>query len=922
MSNYHNKRNSEFGSSNDNSDGKRFKIEVPTNNPNSSSRDFTDKRGGFGGRGSGRGGHFRDGNRSSGNNFRDNARDGEGDRRGGYREGGGRGGRGGGRGGFGSGGRGGYKKDYSGNGNRGDNRRGGYNNRNSSFKRDDFQRKKEPTSIVEYFNETDVGINEFVYSNWSGTNAIVKHRFSDFIVNEIDENNDIVTIDNLIMPKNQASELQKIPIESRIEVAKKSLEPLLGEKVTNDLIGFIVNELDKKSKNESSAENKIQDSVQGENEFPVKRQRPEPAKFYVDGITDKESRKDIYEAFKSALQGIITASTKDGKIVIQMKGEGKAIDKRENNLPPSERYCHFVLLKSNRETIDVLKEIARHLRIGDKNLSFAGTKDKRGITFQNFSVFNMPARRLLAVNRLLNNAIIGNVRYSSSQLNLGDLSGNRFEIILREIDPDQKDNVELALKSVIDYGFINYFGLQRFGNSAIGTHKIGLAVLLQDWEQTIELIMKPRPGDRERIATSREIWKETKDARAAYHSLPSNGYAAESSILNFFSKSGQDNDFCGAFLTIPRNLRLIYVHAYQSFIWNTIASERIKRYGSTSVILGDIVSKFKGSKSNVSENSQKDADEDPADVKLGSDESISSELVDIVDNNYSSYMDVEVITESNIHLYTINDVVLPTFGLDVTLPQNDLKSLYTEYLERDGLDLGHIRRHPMKEFQLPGNYRFLIKRPSDLSFEWIDYTKDIDFNPSFGNYKAELYQKQKEYYESINAAKENNSESTSNVNGDDNPLSTESQVNMPNLTLPNDQNDNEEISQASTDPIEIKSELTSDPVVHNPLSPVAPSDQNSSISQSSADLIKSESDGIIVDHGVQPSTELNNNPKESESHIAEDLTPKVALRLKFNLDPSTYATMLIREITHVDTGASTRRNIHVPTTDLSQTKSQ
>jgi tRNA(Glu) U13 pseudouridine synthase TruD len=39
---------------------------------------------------------------------------------------------------------------------------------------------------------------------------------------------------------------------------------------------------------------------------------------------------------------------------------------------------------------------------------------------------------------------------------------------------------------------------------------------------------------------------------------------------------------------IPRNLRLIYVHAYQSYVWNWIVSERIKM-NPTSPIVGDLV---------------------------------------------------------------------------------------------------------------------------------------------------------------------------------------------------------------------------------------------------------------------------------------------------------------------------------------------
>ena len=38
---------------------------------------------------------------------------------------------------------------------------------------------------------------------------------------------------------------------------------------------------------------------------------------------------------------------------------------------------------------------------------------------------------------------------------------------------------------------------------------------------------------------------------------------------------------------VPRNLRVIYVHAYQSYIWNLVTSERIK-VSSTNALVGDL----------------------------------------------------------------------------------------------------------------------------------------------------------------------------------------------------------------------------------------------------------------------------------------------------------------------------------------------
>lgn len=52
-----------------------------------------------------------------------------------------------------------------------------------------------------------------------------------------------------------------------------------------------------------------------------------------------------------------------------------------------------------------------------------------------------------------------------------------FRIALRHITHNESD-IELSLQSLKENGFINYYGLQRFGNnSTVPTHQVGLALI-------------------------------------------------------------------------------------------------------------------------------------------------------------------------------------------------------------------------------------------------------------------------------------------------------------------------------------------------------------------------------------------------------------------------------------------------------------
>lgn len=169
-----------------------------------------------------------------------------------------------------------------------------------------------------------------------------------------------------------------------------------------------------------------------------------------------------------------TAEVDNHKVVRAFYSD-KSHTKRRKNDWPKERgeFCHFVMYKENKDTMQAISILAKCLKIKPDRFAFAGTKDGRAITVQCVSVFRVDARNLQGLNKVLNNIHVGNFEFKKTPLKLGDLKGNRFVVVLRDVDANES-LIKTLMSSLNSLGFINYYGLQRFGSSKNATQAIGM----------------------------------------------------------------------------------------------------------------------------------------------------------------------------------------------------------------------------------------------------------------------------------------------------------------------------------------------------------------------------------------------------------------------------------------------------------------
>lgn len=123
-------------------------------------------------------------------------------------------------------------------------------------------------------------------------------------------------------------------------------------------------------------------------------------------------------------------------------------------------------------------------------ISYAGIKDKRAKTSQRLCISNIEASRLVSICKYRQNIKLGNFAYHPKPIALGDLKGNHFKLLLKNLRFSEGDEIEnlglndvvtSAMESLASAGFINYYGMQRFGSYAVSTHQVGLEVLKQNW---------------------------------------------------------------------------------------------------------------------------------------------------------------------------------------------------------------------------------------------------------------------------------------------------------------------------------------------------------------------------------------------------------------------------------------------------------
>jgi len=193
----------------------------------------------------------------------------------------------------------------------------------------------------------------------------------------------------------------------------------------------------------------------------------------------------------------------------------------------SGRYSYYKLKKTSRNTLDVVKRLAKQLNVKEKEIGFAGSKDKHAVTEQVISVLGVKKDKVLNVD--VDNVELEFFGCGNEPISLGDLEGNQFEIIIRNLDEVNIEKIDFVE---------NYFDEQRFSKL---NAEIGRYIVKKEFGRAVQFI-------------GNEKCNEHLDEKK--------------------------NDYIGALKKIPIRLLRMYVNAYQSFLWNETVAKYLKDHNA------------------------------------------------------------------------------------------------------------------------------------------------------------------------------------------------------------------------------------------------------------------------------------------------------------------------------------------------------
>ncbi len=259
--------------------------------------------------------------------------------------------------------------------------------------------------------------------------------------------------------------------------------------------------------------------------------------------------------------GVVKAIPEDFVVIEAMAFKPTQLSKKPR------RYVYCIMRKRATETLRAIQEIERKLSLKNGLIGFSGIKDKWALTYQWISIPHLAFIRLTEQPLRTSEIALFPVGWHGVPIFTGVHLGNFFRIRIREVSGEPSDihsELEQFSRFIASNPLPNFFGYQRFGLSEPFTHQIGREIIKRNFTGVLRFL-------------ERGLYLTTYKTKEKKHMV----YSMEKGILRKIR-------------SLPLRTLRLFVHSYQSYIFNRILSKRIQaRIPIGKPVEGDIVYSIK-----------------------------------------------------------------------------------------------------------------------------------------------------------------------------------------------------------------------------------------------------------------------------------------------------------------------------------------
>lgn len=364
-----------------------------------------------------------------------------------------------------------------------------------------------------------------------------------------------------------------------------------------------------------------------------------------------------------------------------------------------DRFICFTMQKIGLGTTDVARILASSLSLPWQMVSYAGLKDKRAITAQAMSIPASSAEDLSEIE--LHNIELRDFEYCPHQIQIGDLWGNRFTLLLRNPEVEYEQVLEYA-QQLRNEPILNYFGVQRFGVTRPNSHIIGKFLVNRDFKGALEeLLVTPSEYESDELLEARESLADDLTPTDEIIDAFPDSLHYEKRVMQYLQNHPEN--YREAFTKIPPRIQTIFVHSYQSYLFNLLVSRR-------------------------------------AEKGLPIDEPVAGDFLVLRDEPHSGRDTWLFVTERSIeekrNLVERGKylVAAPLPGYSTKLPPCSQTEILLELLNEESIALRDFYNRHMDSLSSPGGLHPISIKPVDLEIESVGNDIQVSFKLRRGSY--------------------------------------------------------------------------------------------------------------------------------------------------------------------------------------------